>query len=477
MISTRRQTLLHRRPAPAPGLLLAVGLAMLASGVDAAEATPPNIVVILADDLGWADLPVYGNRFHETPAIDRLAAEGLRFTQFYSAAVCSPTRANLQTGRHEARFGITQHIPGHRRPYARLIDPTVPPALPLEAVTYAERLAAAGYATGYFGKWHLGGEGYGPEDQGWQTVVECQGHTVPPAITGEPEPLRTVDFLTRRAVDFIRRHRDRPFALQVSHYAVHLPISTTPDRLAKYEKKAPQPGFPSRPDYAGLLEELDDSVGGIVRAIDEAGLAGRTLIVFVSDNGGLIHDQSGTIHTSNLPLRSEKGTLYEGGIRVPAILRWPGTIPAGTICEMPAQTADLHPTFLDLAGIPAAADMPPDGISLTRWLREPGAPPTREALHWHLPHYHHDSPASAIRRGDWKLIRHHEDGRLSLFDLAADPGETNDLSTSRRELAVDLDSSLTTWLATTEARMPRPNPDHDPARANELAGKGGRKKR
>lgn len=455
--------------------LFIIGWALLVATGARADEGRPNFIVILADDLGWADLPAYGNTFHETPALDRLAAQGMRFTQFYSAAVCSPTRSNLQSGRHEARYGITQHIPGHRRPFAKLIDPVVPPHLPLEVETYAERLGAAGYATGYFGKWHLGGEGHSPADQGWQTVVECQGHTVPPALSGKAEPMRTAEFLTEKALGFIASHRDRPFALQVSHYAVHLPISTTPELLAKYGKKPPMPGHPSRPDYAGLLEELDQSIGAIVAAVDQAGLAGRTLIVFVSDNGGLIHDQSGTIYTSNLPLRGEKGTIYEGGIRVPAIARWTGTIPAGTVCGTPAQTTDWHPTFLDLAGIGAPADPPLDGVSLANLLSDPAATVDRDALFWHLPHYHHGTPASAIRRGNWKLVEQYEDDSLELYDLAGDPGESNNLAAARPEMARELRDALDAWRTRVGARMPQPNPDHDPARAAERAGKGARK--
>jgi arylsulfatase A len=308
-------------------VFVTVLLGVLAASLGAAER--PNVIIILADDLGWADLPSYGNRFHETPALDRLAAEGMRFTQFYSGAVCSPTRSNLQSGRHEARYGITQHIPGHRRPFAKLIDPAVPLQLPLEVETLAERLGASGYETGYFGKWHLGGEGFGPADQGWKTALEVQKHVVPPEVSGSAGPRRTAAFLTEKAVAFIEEHRDEPFLLQVSHYAVHIPISTTPELLEKYRNKEKVPGFPCLPEYAGLLEELDASVGGIVAAVDRLGLAEKTMIVFVSDNGGLVHDQGGKVYTSNAPLRSEKGTLYEGGIRVPAIRTDAGVRAAG----------------------------------------------------------------------------------------------------------------------------------------------------
>jgi len=438
----------------------------------------PNIVLILADDLGWADLPLYGNRYHETPALDRLAAAGVRFTQFYSGAVCSPTRANIQSGRHEARFGITQHIPGHRRPFAKLLDPPVPLQLPLEVETFAERLAAAGYSTGYFGKWHLGGPGYGPQDQGWKVAHEFQKHELLPSVTGADGPVRTAAYLGEQAAEFIEANREKPFVLQISHYAVHIPLSTTPELLEKYRNKAPMPGYPSLPEYAGLLEELDRSVGTIVAALEKAGIAGRTLVVLVSDNGGLETDQGGNRYTSNLPLRSEKGTLYEGGIRVPAIMSWPGTIPPGTVCEEPAVTTDLYATFLDLAGeatvlerggADAVSKSPLDGVSLLPLLRDPAATLPRGALFWHLPHYHHSTPASAVRQGRWKLIEFFENDAVELYDLDADPGESDNHAAAEAGKAAELKTSLAAWRSRVGARLPQPNPAHDPERAGELA--------
>jgi arylsulfatase A len=448
-------------PAALAGLFL-----VSASFAAAAAAARPNLIVILADDLGWADLGCYGNTFNETPHLDRLAREGMRFTQFYAGPVCSPTRANLQSGQDQARFGITQHIPGHRRPYARLIDPPVPPHLPLEVETFAERLQAAGYATGYFGKWHLGGDGHRPADQGWQTVLECQGNTQPPRVTGG-ETRRTAEFLTEKAVDFIKANKDRPFLLQVSHYAVHIPLSTTPALLEKYRAKPPMPGYPSLPEYAGLLEELDQSVGRIAAAVDRLGLAENTLILFLSDNGGLEHEQSGRIVTSNLPLRGEKGTLYEGGIRIPAIARWPGRVPAGTRCDTPAITLDVYPTLIELASA-TTPRQPRDGVSLTALLKDSVAPLARDTLHWHLPHYHHSTPASAIRQGDWKLLEFFETDSAELYNLGTDPGEKNNLAPREPRRAAELRAALAAWRAKVGARMPTPNPDHDPARATEL---------
>jgi arylsulfatase A len=447
---------------------------LLAPAAPAAVTAQPNIILILADDLGWADLGCYGNPFNETPHIDRLASEGVRFTRFYAGPVCSPTRANVQSGQDQARFGITQHIPGHKRPFAKLVDPAVPLQLPLEVETFAERLSTAGYATGYFGKWHLGGTGFGPADQGWQTAVECHGHTTPASITGS-ETRRTAEFLTERAIQFIQTHKDHPFILQVSHIAVHIPLSTTPELLAKFNAKHPAPGYPSRPDYAALLAELDASVGRIVDAVDRAGLAQSTLVLFVSDNGGLEHQQDNSIVTSNHPLRAEKGTLYEGGIRIPAIARWTNTIPPASTCATPAITTDLHPTFLELAGVTAPHDAVLDGRSLVSLLKNPAATLDRDRLFWHLPHYHHSTPASAIREGDWKLIEFFEDNHLELYDLQRDPGETTNLAEKESERARAMRTALNTWRQSVNARLPLPNPAYDPARAGQLGGKKRRK--
>ncbi|SKB00559.1 uncharacterized sulfatase [Prosthecobacter debontii] len=444
------------------------------TGASSLRAAPdlPSFIVILADDLGWADLGCYGNTFNQTPNIDRLAREGMRFTQFYAGPVCSPTRANLQSGQDQARFGITQHIPGHRRPYAKLKDPVVPLQLPLEVETYAERLRTSGYASGYYGKWHLGKQGFGPADQGWQDALECQGHTQPPSVTGLAEPKRTAEFLTDKAVAFIEAHKTKPFVLQVSHYAVHIQLSTTPELQKKYEQRPPMPGYPSNPIYAGLLEELDQSVGRIMQAVDQAGLSEKTFILFLSDNGGLAHEQSGRVVTSNAPLHGEKGTLYEGGIRIPAIARWPGRVPAGSECPTPAITLDVYPTFSELGGVQTPMQQPQDGVSLAALLRDPKAKIARDTLYWHLPHYHHSTPASAIRQGDMKLIEFYEDQHVELYDLATDLSESTNLAEKLPEKAAELRAALAEWRERVQAQMPVPNPDYDPARATELGGKG-----
>ncbi len=435
------------------------------------RADQPNIILILADDLGWADLGCYGNKFNETPNLDRLAREGMRFTQAYAGPVCSPTRSNLQSGQDQARFGITQHIPGHKRPFAKLQDPVVPLQLPLVVETMAERLAAVGYRTGYFGKWHLGGAGFGPKEQGWQEALELHGNVQSPEVTGSAGVRRTADFLTEKAVHFIEANTGKPFLLQVSHCAVHIPLSTTPELQVKYQAKQPVTGYPCDPTYAGLLEELDQSVGRIVAAVDRTGMAERTLIIFLSDNGGLEHEQGGDGVTSNLPLRGEKGTLYEGGIRVPMMARWRGRIPAQALCQNPVISYDLYPTFTELAGAEAASKQPLDGVSLASLLKNPESTLARDRLHWHLPHYHHSTPASAIRQGDWKLIEFYEDDSRQLYDLSSDLGEKNDRAAQEPERVQQMANSLAEWRQKVGARMPVTNPEYDPARAAELSGK------
>ena len=397
----------------------------------------PNLILILADDLGYSDLGCYGNTFNETPNIDRLAREGMRFTQFYAGPVCSPTRCNLQSGQDQARFGITQHIPGHKRPFAKLSDPVVPLQMPLEVETFAECLAKAGYATGYFGKWHLGGAGFSPADQGWQTALECNGNTQPPRVTGCAEVRRTTDFLADKAIEFINAHKDKPFLLQVSHGAVHIPLSTTPELKKKYENKSTMPGYPSNPEYAGLTEELDQSVGRVVEAVEKAGIADSTLILFLSDNGGLEHEQSGRVVTSNKPLRSEKGTLYEGGVRVPAFANWPKRLKPALVNE-PLHIVDWYPTLLTLAGASLDQPLPLDGKNAWDTIAQGAKSPRTEIVH------NVEPTRAAIRMGDWKLIEHGVDG-AELFNIASDPGETTNLAAQHPERVKQLSEAWEEW--------------------------------
>jgi arylsulfatase A len=450
-------------------------------------AEKPNILLILIDDMSWADPGCYGNRFHETPHIDALAAQGMRFTDFYSAgAVCSPTRASIQSGQNQARLEITDFIPGHNRPYAPLRVPPVRDHLPLEIVTPAEAVRTQGYVTGYFGKWHLGGPAFEPDNQGYDVSLVSRGRHFAPRFQTNPEtevPDGTylADFLTDRTIEFIQEHRDRPFFAMLSHYVVHIPLEAKEQMIQKYrEKPKPPVDFESpvvkppvyNPVYAAMVEHTDESVGRLMDALDELGLAENTLVIFTSDNGGLYQTASAradsAVVCSNAPLRDEKGSLYEGGIRVPLICRWPGVIPPGSVSETPATTIDFWPTIAEAAGVGEIEHQELDGLSLLPVLRDPDAGLDRDALYFHFPHYHHSRPAGAIRVGDWKLIEFFEDGRLELYHLAEDLSEEKNLAERHPERAGQMQRRLAGWREEVGAVMPTPNPDHDPDRELEI---------
>jgi uncharacterized sulfatase len=430
----------------------------------------PNIVFILADDLGWADLGCYGNRFNETPNIDRLAKQGMRFTNFYAAApVCSPTRAAILSGQYPARFGLTAHIPGHWRPFEKLVEPPIAQQLPLEVVTIAETLKAAGYTTGHFGKWHLGGKGFGPKEQGFDAAIEWQAHSIPGSRQEPPgdQPKRAVEYLTEKTIAFIEAHKDRPFYVQLHPFAVHIPLSTTPELQAKYEKKPKVEGYSCHPTYAGLLEEIDAGVGRVLDALDKLGLSDNTIVVFTSDNGGLEHEVGGWPGTLNRPLRDEKGTLYEGGLRVPAIIRWPGVTSGGGVQEAPAISTDFYPTIVEACGARYGTAMNWDGVSLAPMCREPRVRSSRANLFWHYPHYHHSRPSGAVRAGDWKLIEFFDTGALELYNLKNDISEARDLAKEQPERVRELHGVLKKWRQEVNAQMPQANPAYDPKRAGE----------
>jgi len=430
----------------------------------------PNIVFILADDLGWADLGCYGNRFNETPNIDRLAAAGVRFTQFYAAApVCSPTRYSIVAGQYPARVGLTAHIPGHWRPFEKLAEPPPAQFIPPDVPTIAGVLRDAGYATAHFGKWHLGGGRSGPAQRGFATAEEFGGnHTVPPArLPRGAGPKRLAEHLADLSEQFIEANREKPFFMHICHTAPHIPLNTTEALLAKYSRKPPVPGYPSRADYAGLVEEMDASVGRVLAALEKAGLADNTVVIFASDNGGLTRESGGYPGTSNAPLREQKGTLYEGGIRVPLIIRWPGVAPRGAVCDAVGCSVDFFPTLLEIAGAAAPADHVLDGMSLMPAVRNPAGPHPRRSLYWHYPHYHTGRPSGAIRDGDDKLIEFFEDGRLELYDLKTDPGETKDLAAEAPEKVRTLWRKLKDWRQSVCAQMPQINPAYNPQRAGE----------
>jgi len=415
------------------------------------------------DDLGWTDLGCMGSSYYETPNIDRLASQGMKFTDAYAAApVCSPTRASILTGKHPARLHLTDFIPGHLRPWAKLIAAKIHNQLPLRETTIPEALKPAGYVSGYFGKWHLGGRQFGPRSQGFE-VVGSGGRNLRD---------KRVTALTDQAIAFLRKNRDRqkPFFAFLSHHSVHIPLEAPKELVDKHKarlKPGQKPPAQANPTYAAMIEHLDNNVGRILSKLDELKLADRTAVIFFSDNGGLIKIYTGgpPVVTSNAPLRSEKGSLYEGGIRVPLIVRLPGVVSPGSVCREPVTSVDFLPTILELAGVKGKADPTIDGVSLVPLLAGTGKL-KRDAIYWHYPHYHHTAPCGAVRAGRHKLIEYFEDGRRELYDLAGDIGEKNDLAQKMPEKAAELRRKLASWRKRVGALMPTQNPNHDPKKAH-----------
>jgi arylsulfatase A-like enzyme len=446
--------------------------------VDAATHRPPNFVFVLADDLGWTDCGCYGSDYYETPHIDRLASAGMKFTAAYSACtVCSPTRAALLTGKYPARLHLTDFILGVARPFEKLREPDWQRYLPLEEVTIAERLRQLGYVTALIGKWHLGDppHSYGyPANQGFDLTVggtSGASHLPPhgPLLLNLPGPEGFLtDRLTVAAVNFIEDNRDRPFFLYLPHYAPHAPVQGKPEVIEKYRRKTPS-GHHNDPVYAALIESLDDSIGQIVETLRRLNLEQNTLVIFTSDNGGEIGGANRRGHQTDCsPLRLGKGSAYEGGVRVPAIMKWAGVVTPGRVSDVPIITVDYFPTLLELAGARAAPEDILDGVSLVPLLR--GATSlSRDAIYWHFPHYHSpiDSPYSAIRAGDWKLVRFFQDDRRELYNLKSDIGETRDLSASDPAKVAELQARLDTWLQSAGAQLPTTNPRFDAARRME----------
>lgn len=443
---------------------LACGTAVAANGDDSREPRPPNIVLIFGDDLGWADLPSYGNKITSTPNIDALAKEGMRFTHFYAAPVCSPSRAELQSGQYAARLGITDFIPGHWRPFEKVITPRPALSYPAGTITMGEALHRRGYATGYFGKWHLGDPRVQPSDRGYQETWVSQGY-----LTSDGKP--TIGVIGERAVSFLDRHRAAPFLLLLSPFQPHVPLRADPKKIEKYAARLAnaQASLPD-PMYAAMIEDLDDLVGRVTHKLDELKLTASTLVVFASDNGGLEYLDLGLNDrvTSNAPLRGEKGTVYEGGIRVPLIARWPKTIKPHVVQDTPAAMYDLLPTFLDVAGAAKSERERFDGRSLVPALRGSAVSASEErALYFHYPHYHHGRPASAVILRPWKLIEYLDDGSLELYRLSRDMSERQNMATALPDVAQRLRNILAAWREQVGARLPTPNPEYDAAKAKE----------
>ena len=466
----------------------ALGLIAQATSIHAA-ALQPNVILILVDDLGWMDLSCQGSRYYETPNLDRLASEGMRFTNAYAAcAVCSPTRAAVQTGRYPARLGVTDWIRSRFQGGAIPLDKINPSGftggkrkflvpknalwMESEEVTIAELLKPSGYVTCHIGKWHLGADDWYPQKQGYDFNYGGCDYGQPPSyfdpfnqpkhrhamiragiphLPGRKSGQYLSDREAEEAVAFIEKHKDKPFFLNMDNYAVHTPIQAKAGVTAKYKEKTPT--HQKNAKYAAMVESVDDCAGRIVTALEKHGIADRTMIIFTSDNGGLMGP------TNNAPLRSGKGYAYEGGIRVPLLIKWPGVVKPGTTSAAPVTSVDYFPTISEVTGIGLPYDRAIDGLSLVKHLRSQGKQKLdRDAIYWHFPHYRHNpGPYSIIREGDWKLIKFYE-GPMELFDLKNDLGEARNLASAMPGKVRELEGRLLAHLKSVGAKMPKLNP-------------------
>ncbi|MGI6380085.1 MAG: sulfatase [Anaerolineae bacterium] len=453
----------------------------------------PNILLILIDDLGWRDLTCYGSTFYETPNLDRLGQQGMRFTDAYAACpVCSPTRASLLTGRYPARVGVTDWIGAHSQ--GRLLEVPYVDHLPLGEHSLARALKDGGYNTWHVGKWHLGIEDYYPERHGFDVnVAGCDwgapahGYFSPwglPTLSESPDGTYLTDRLTDEAIALIRQGDGRPFFLNLWYYAVHTPIQAKPELVAKYRAKAQAMGldqlqafeegehFPSEhkrhlrvmrrliqsdPVYAAMIQSLDENIGRLLGTLDDLGIADDTLVLFTSDNGGLATSEGSP--TCNAPLCEGKGWMYEGGTREPWIVRWPGVVEAGSVCHAPVSSPDVYPTFLEAAGLDPLPHQHADGVSLMGLLAGDDRL-SREAIYWHYPHYGNQggTPGSSLRADRYKLIQFFEDNRLELYDLETDLSEDHNLAEEQPKLARELHAMLAAWREEVQAIVPQPNP-------------------
>ncbi len=482
--------------------LLALGTAFSLSPIapaTAQAAKKPNIVFLLADDLGWSDLGCYGSTFYDTPHLDKLATQGAKFTQAYaSCPVCSPTRASLLTGQYPQRTGVTDYI-GAQQPdkwnrNTKLLPAAYDTELALEKVTIAELLKPQGYATGFFGKWHLGPQGHWPEDQGFDVNKGGIDKGGPyggnkyfspydnPRLPDGPPGEHLPDRLASEVCRFMQANQEKPFLAYLAFYDVHTPLMARPDLQRKYEARRKEQKLETKwgrddtrdvrltqdhPVYAGMVEAMDKAAGKVLTKLDELGLADNTIVVFTSDNGGLSTSEGWP--TSNLPLRGGKGWLYEGGIREPLLIRWPGVTKAASQIDVPVSSPDFFFTFMKASGAPPH-NQPLDGIDLKPIIQTGKAP--ERALFWHYPHYGNQggAPGAAIRQGDWKLIEWYDDNSVELFNLATDSGEKNNLAAQETARATAMQNELHAWQKQVGARMPVPNEKYD---ATKPSGRGG----
>jgi len=451
----------------------------------------PNFVFLLVDDLGWGDFGFNGAEFYETPNIDRLGSEGMRFNNGYAACtVCSPSRAAILTGRYPARLNLTDWITGHKRPYARLAVPDWETRIAHERVLLPEALKEGGYDTIFLGKWHLMPIGkadfdrHYPTDHGFDVNIggrewgQPKGRgkyfspfDMPNLDDGEPGDFLT-DRLTDAAIDYLdSRDRKKPFLMYFSYYTLHGPLMAPPELVKKYEAKADR--FENAkneyldPRRAGMVEKLDDSIGRILSKLEKLGMADNTVVVLTGDNGGNYDE-------TTAGLKGFKGFSHEGGVREPFVIKWPGRTRPGSQCDVPVIGTDFYPTLLEMAGLPPKPGEHVDGVSMVPLLTGKAKSLKRDNLYWHYPHYHRTDPYGAIRSGDWKLIEFFEDGKLELYHLGDDSNEIVNRAQQNPEKAQELLRQLKAWRTSVDAQKMTPNPDYDPDKGSKA---GGRKKK
>jgi len=469
-----------------------LALALTASPGLAAQ---PNIIFIMADDLGYTDTGTYGSTYYETPNIDKLAAQGLKLTSHHHAQNCQPTRAALMSGQYGPRTGIytvggIDRFDWQSRPLRPAENVT---SLPLNITILPQPLKAAGYATAMFGKWHLGESGgHHPGDRGFDEALVSDGkhiHFETNPKTDIPKDAYLADFLTDKAIDFIQRKKDSPFFLYLPHFGVHSPYQAKKELIEKFKAK-PGVGGHNDPVYAAMIASVDESVGRIMAKLDELKISENTVLIFTSDNGGVggyeregLMKKGGDV-TDNTPLRSGKGSLYEGGTRVPFIVRWPGITHPATTCGVPTIHVDLYPTLVEIAAAQAPAAQPQDGESLVPLFKDPTATLKRDAIFQNFPGYlgagantWRTTPVATIINGDWKLMEFMEDKHLELYNLRDDISEKTNLATTQAEKAQALLAKLHTWQTAIKAPMPTPNtPKTSPAKGKEKGKNKGKKK-
>ncbi len=440
--------------------------ALCFSIVPAAKSAPdakPNFVFILMDDMGWTDLGCYGSKFYQTPNIDKLAAQGMKFTDAYAACpVCSPTRASILTGKYPARLKVTDFIPGRANyPDQPLSQADGRDQLALEEITLAEALKKAGYISGAFGKWHLGKKGFEADKQGFDVAPPSDASG---GFPDSKEPGKGDFQITEQALQFIAENREKPFFAYVAYNTPHIPLFAPKKLVEKYEQRI-DPTFPhTNAHYAAMIEGADTQIGRLLAKLDELKLSENTVVIFTSDNGGLhVREWKREVKaTQNDPLRAGKGYLYEGGIREPLIVRWPGVVKQGVVCTNAMTSVDYFPTLLEIAGVKIPENQIIDGQSILPLLKGTLSTKPRE-LYWHYPHYPNQggSPGGAIREGDFKLIDFYEDGHWELYNLRDDVGEKNNLASVMPEKAYQLATKLDVWRRNVGAEMPLPNPEWD----------------